>query len=134
MKVDGQCHCGRVTYEAEIDAAAVPVCHCTDCQALSGSAFRTNALATPGSFRLLSGEVKTYVKVADSGRRRPQGFCPDCGSPIYSTVEGSEPKVYVLRLGTCTQRAELKPVRQIWCDSALPWVDELSATTRHAKG
>jgi hypothetical protein len=82
MKVEGRCHCGRIAYAAEIDPAGILICHCTDCRALSGSAFRTIALTRPGGFRLLSGEPKTYVKVADSGRRRRQGFCPECGSPI----------------------------------------------------
>jgi hypothetical protein len=134
MKVDGRCHCGRITYEAEIDPAAVLICHCTDCQALSGSAFRTVALTKPGGFRLLSGVVKTYVKVGDSGARRPQGFCPERASPIYATSEGDEPKVYSLRLGTCAQRAELMPIGQIWCRSAVPWLGELPAITRYAKG
>jgi hypothetical protein len=41
MKIDGRCHCGNVSYEAEIDPEKVMICHCTDCQMLSGSAFRT---------------------------------------------------------------------------------------------
>ena len=134
MRVEGRCHCGRITYEAEINRAAVLICHCTDCQALSGSAFRTVALTKPGGFRLLSGEVKTYVKVGGSGARRPQTFCPECGSPIYATSAGDEPKVYNLRLGTCAQRAELMPVGQIWCRSAVPWLGELPAITPYAKG
>ena len=133
MKVEGRCHCGRITYEAEVDPAAVVVCHCTDCQTLSGSAFRTAALTRPGGFRLLSGHPKTYVKVADSGTRRAQAFCPECGSPIYAASEGGpEPKVYSLRLGTCAQRAELKPVAHIWCRSAMPWLDKLPTIPRRA--
>jgi hypothetical protein len=133
MKVDGRCHCGRISYEAEIDPAAVLVCHCSDCQALSGSAFRTVALTRPGGFRLLSGELKIYVKIADSGARRLQAFCPECGSPIHATSDGPEPKVHSLRLGTCAQRAELVPTAQIWCRSALPWLGELPAIARHAE-
>jgi hypothetical protein len=38
-----------------------------------------------GSFKLLSGELKVYVKTGESGNKRPQSFCPNCGSPIYST-------------------------------------------------
>ena len=38
MKVDGGCHCGSITFEAEIDPDAVGICHCTDCQRLSGTA------------------------------------------------------------------------------------------------
>lgn len=122
MKVEGSCHCGQVRYEAEIDPAAVMICHCTDCQTLSGSAFRTVALTPPGGFRLVSGALKSYVKLAESGARRLQCFCPDCGTPICATSEGKEPKVYSLRLGSCRQRASLVPVAQIWCRSALPWL------------
>ena len=41
MKIDGGCHCGYIAYEAEADPAKAMICHCTDCQTLSGSAFRT---------------------------------------------------------------------------------------------
>lgn len=134
MQVDGRCHCGAISYEAELDPDAIMVCHCTDCQTLSGSAFRTVALTRPGGFRLLSGAPKIYVKIAESGARRRQAFCGECGSAIYATSEGEEPKVYSLRLGTCRQRAALRPVAQIWCGSALPWVEALADVPRRAKG
>ncbi len=41
MKIDGACHCGNISYEAEIDPENVAICHCVDCQILSGSAYRT---------------------------------------------------------------------------------------------
>ena len=109
MKVDGICHCGNIRYEAEVDLAKVVICHCTDCQTLSGSAFRTVVLTNEGTFRLLSGEPKVYVKVGDSGNKREQTFCPDCGSPIYSATVEDGAKVVSLRVGTLRQRAELVP-------------------------
>jgi hypothetical protein len=42
MIVTGHCYCGRISFEAEIEPNKVRVCLCTDCQTLSGSAFRTN--------------------------------------------------------------------------------------------
>jgi hypothetical protein len=85
MKVDGQCHCGAITFEAEVDPERVYVCHCTDCQSISGSPFRWATNVPKGDFRLLSGSPKTYVKQAESGDENHQVFCPDCASPIYST-------------------------------------------------
>ena len=70
MKVTGGCHCGKIAYEAEIDAEKVGICHCTDCQTLTGTAFRTVVPTMPGSFVLKRGEPKHYVKTADSGTRR----------------------------------------------------------------
>ncbi len=54
MKIDGRCHCGAITYEAEVDPAKVIICHCTDCQTLSGTVFRVNVPSEGDSFRLRS--------------------------------------------------------------------------------
>ena len=81
MKIDGACHCGNIRYEAEVDPAKVVICHCTDCQTLSGSAFRTVVPTEANSFRLLAGKPKVYVKTGESGNKREQTFCGDCGAP-----------------------------------------------------
>jgi hypothetical protein len=127
MKIDGACHCGAIAYEAEIDPGDVRLCHCTDCQTLSGSAFRVVVSAIDGSFKLLSGRPKIYVKTAESGAGRAQAFCPDCGTPLYATAAGDGPKIYGLRVGTIRQRADLHPRRQYWCRSALEWAMDLRA-------
>ena len=108
MKVDGACFCGQITYEAELDTDRILICNCTDCQSLSGSAFRTVAFTKEDAFTLLSGEMKVYVKIADSGNRRQQAFCGTCGSPIYATSDPAGP-FYGLRVGT------IKPSAMNWC-------------------
>ena len=127
MKIDGKCHCGHITYNAEIDPNTVGICHCADCQSLSGSAFRTVVPAERGAFNLLSGEPSIYLKTGESGAQREQSFCPKCGSPIYSTSVGEGLKVYIIRLGTVRQRDDLPPKLQLWHGSALPWLPGLSA-------
>lgn len=67
MKVDGSCHCGAITFEAEIDPERVRICHCTDCQQLSGTAFRVNVPCPENQFHLRKGEPRIYVKTAESG-------------------------------------------------------------------
>jgi len=126
MRIDGQCHCGLISYEAEIDPEKVMICHCTDCQTLTGTAFRTFAITKEDGFRLLSGEVKVYVKTAQSGAKRHQGFCPACGSPIYSTADTTGPRVYAIRTGTARQRNELIPKAQIWCRSEQAWTSSIA--------
>jgi hypothetical protein len=132
MRVEGGCHCGAITYEAEIDPAQVGVCHCADCQVMSSSAFSTYVPVPKEGFRLLSGQPKIYVKVAESGRRRAQAFCPECATRIYAGAE-HDPQVFNLRVGTVRQRGELPPKVQVWCRSALPWVMDLRSVTQHAK-
>src|SRR3954463_5227240 len=55
MKVHGSCHCGAIAYEAEVDPARVVICHCVDCQTLSGAAIRASVPAPAEDFRLLRG-------------------------------------------------------------------------------
>jgi hypothetical protein len=132
MHIEGGCHCGYITYEAEIDPGAVGICHCTDCQTLSGSAFRTVVPARKDAFRMLGGQPKIYVKTAESGNKRAQAFCPECGTPIYAT-SASDPQVFGIRVGTARQRAELQPKRQIWCRSAQDWVTDLDSIPKFPK-
>jgi len=129
MKIDGRCHCGFITFEAETDPEKVEVCHCTDCQVLSGSAFRTLAPVEEDKFKLLSGQPKTYVKTAESGNKRAQMFCPECGTPICSTAVGGGQTLFV-RLGTVRQRNQLRPRIQYWYRSAQPWLSELQSLPR----
>lgn len=126
MKVQGACHCGQVTYEAEIDPAKVNLCNCTDCQMLTGSAFRVSVPAPAETYRLLSGRPKVYVKTADSGTKRRHAFCPNCGTPVYACGDSDSPPSYSLRVGCLKQRAQLPPQRRIWCRSALPWSQDVS--------
>lgn len=126
MKVDGRCHCGNITFEAEADPARTGICNCTDCQMLTGSAFRVTIQTEPGSFRLISGTPSVYVKTADSGTKRQHAFCPACGTPIYATGLGDDPKPYSLRFGTIAQREHFSPSVQIWTRSKAAWVDHIA--------
>jgi hypothetical protein len=133
MKIEGGCHCGKISYEADVDPEMVGICHCTDCQTLTGTAFRANVQAPAETF-VLRGEPKVYIKTtADSGNRRAHAFCGDCGTPIYAAAI-ENPPTYSLRIGGIKQRAQFgKPKRQIWCKSALPWSMDISDITQTSK-
>ena len=132
MRVHGSCHCEKLAFEADIDPGKVGVCHCTDCQKLTGSAFSTFVPVPKAAFRLLRGEPKIYVKTAESGNRRAQVFCPECGTRVYASAL-DDPQVFNVRLGTVAERAALEPRVQVWCRSALPWVTELGAIKQFPK-
>jgi hypothetical protein len=135
MRVTGGCHCGQITYEAEVNPETVRVCHCTDCQRLTGTAFRAAIASLPGTFALKSGTPKIYIKTAESGNQRAHAFCPACGTPIFAAAPTPNPSTYGLRVGGIDQRAQLaQPARQIWCRSALPWSMDLTKVERIEQG
>ena len=134
MRIDGSCHCGFITIEGEADPDKVAICHCTDCQVGTGSAFRVS-VPVPGTAFKMSGQPTTYLKTtAESGNPRVQAFCPRCGSPIYSTTpgEGVQPS-YTVRVGILRQRDKFVPKRQNWFRSALPWVTDLGGIHKNEK-
>ena len=134
MKIDGACSCGNITIEGEADPAAVSVCHCTDCQTATGTAFRVS-IPVSGATLKVTGQPTTYIKTtADSGNPRAQAFCPKCGSPLYSTTPGEGPQaMYIVRVGILRQRDQLEPKRQIWWRSARPWVTGLEGIRKIEK-
>lgn len=132
MKIDGGCQCGAITYEGEIDPEQVRMCHCTDCQRMSGTAFRVNGFVPEADIRF-TGTPKIYVKIGDSGARRLQAFCADCGTHVYACAEGDGPKVYGIRLGTSNQFKDLPPKLSIWGRSSMPWLEEAMAMPRSPK-
>ena len=58
MKIDGHCHCGQITFEAEVDPTALTIC-----QTLTGSAFRINIPAPAEHFVLRGGTPKGTVNL-----------------------------------------------------------------------
>ena len=134
MKVTGACHCGFITIEGEADPEKVQVCHCTDCQTGTGSAFRVS-VPIPGDAFKMTGEPTGYVKTtAESGRPRVQAFCPKCGSPIYSTTPGEGQQAsYMVRVGILKERDQLVPKRQSWFRSARNWVTHMDDIPKNEK-
>lgn len=128
MKIDGGCHCGKIAFEAEINPEYVIICHCTDCQTISGAPYRANVPVKVENFTL-RGEPKTYVKTAASGNKLTLAFCDTCGSALYS-AKLEQPAFLNLRLGSVKQRAQLVPNKQGWCGSAMPWAWDISGIPR----
>ena len=127
MQVKGSCHCGEIRYEATIDPNQIGVCHCTDCQIFSGSAFRTSVIVPAARFSLLEGEPQIYEKTAESGAARYLAFCPRCGTHLYGVGGDERRRVYSVRTGTLEQRSELAPAVQLWTRSALSWIHDLES-------
>ena len=120
----GGCLCGAIRYEFTAEPETVYICHCTDCQTMSGAPYNAVVQVPEADFTLKSGTLKMYVKTAESCNKRAQMFCPECGNRIYATAAGDvpdgKPKYFGVRIGVINQRRELKPSRQIWHRSAQP--------------
>ena len=85
MRITGNCHCKSISYEAEVNSHKVIICHCTDCQKMSGSPYRVIVMAQETDFKLKGTEPKQYIKTSDRGTPRIQAFCSECGTHLFAT-------------------------------------------------
>jgi hypothetical protein len=119
MKFEGGCLCGKVRYSGEAEPIFAGVCHCTNCQKSSGTAFNT-VVAVPKPTITMTGPVKTYEGKGDTGNAVFKLFCPECGSPVAEEA-AIMADVVMIPVGTLDDPSTATPAMQIYCDSAMPW-------------
>src|SRR5580700_11378820 len=119
-QIVGGCLCGKVRYSSDADTVFVGVCHCTDCQKFSGSAFAA-VVGVPEAAFSVQGKLATYSKIGDTGKLVERRFCPECGSSIVEAT-ATMPGIAMINSGALDDASWVKPAMQIFCDSAQPWV------------
>jgi hypothetical protein len=119
--IDGGCLCGSVHYSSRMAPLTTAVCHCTDCQKQSGSAFSINLLLPAESFVVVGDTLASYEKAGGSGHPVRRFFCNACGSALYAEV-AVMPGVLAIKAGTLSNAASTQPGMHLWYASALPWV------------
>jgi hypothetical protein len=125
MILRGGCLCGAVRYECTGDPGNASYCHCDDCKRATGGPYTVGVLVRAADLRILSGQVKGYTTIADSGRKITRQFCPECGSPLFTRAEKC-PDLVFLKAGSLDEPQRVKPSCQTWTKRAVPWayIDE----------
>jgi len=119
MSFEGRCLCGAVSYSSTVAPVFAGNCHCKDCQRASGGPY-TPALMFPAAAVQIRGTPRYFASRGDSGRTIERGFCPDCGSQLFSRLEGL-PGMLGVRAGTLDDAAQFKPQLDFYVASAQPW-------------
>lgn len=117
---EGGCLCGAVRYRAVGDPVAVSICHCTNCQRNSGSAFSVNAIF-PKEALTMTGSPATYIDKGDTGAGVVRVFCGTCGTPLESRSIMSSVAHAVIKTGTLDDPSGFVPDSEVYCKSAMPW-------------
>jgi hypothetical protein len=119
-QIVGGCLCGKVRYSANVEPAFTGLCHCSDCQRSTGSAFSV-VIAVPKDALTVQGRLTTFSKPGDSGQALERRFCPECGSGLVEEA-AVMPGLVMINVGTLDDPSWVKPAMQIYCSSAQPWV------------
>jgi hypothetical protein len=116
----GRCGCGAVRYELTAQPLMVTTCHCTTCQARTGSAFSMNMVVRRQDFSLVHGKTITRALTTGSGNINVHHFCDACLVRTHTEPQVHAQVVYV-RPGTLEDPKWITPIAQIWTKSAHRW-------------
>ena len=133
MAITGHCFCGQVRFTTDAQPVGARVCWCRDCQYIASGSPTENVLFPADSVHF-SGELAIFEKVADSGNRVERGFCPKCGSQMFSRTPEPAGQPIRIRAGTLDERELMAPQAVIWADSAPVWAVLDPALPHHHKG
>jgi len=131
--MQARCQCGALTAAIADDAEAMTVlCHCLDCQRRSGSPFGVMAYF-PAEAVTVAGEATRYTRHTDAGNTYSNGFCPACGSTLFS-IPGRYPDMIGIAVGTLTDPDFPPPARSVYEQSRHAWVTLPESMPRHSRG
>jgi hypothetical protein len=120
MAHSGSCLCGQVQYTIAAEPLGARMCWCRVCQKIASGSATVNVLFPAESVQF-SGEMSAMEKIADSGNRVERGFCPNCGSQVYSRSVNDAAQPLRIRAGTLDNPDLMAPQAIIWTASAPSW-------------
>jgi hypothetical protein len=115
----GACLCGAVRLSIDAEPMLARLCWCRLCQSLAAGSATVNVVF-PSDKVAVEGEVRWYESFAESGNRMERGFCPACGTPLFSRSE-ARPHLLIVRAGALDDPELLAPQGTIWTDEAPTW-------------
>ncbi len=119
----GGCQCGAVRYQLTAPPEMLYVCHCSDCQKQSSSAFGMSLIVQRDAVDFTEGAE--YLKIWDThggdGQLKRCAFCPECGTRIYHASADDDASISI-KAGALDDTGWLRPVAHIWLQSAQPWL------------
>jgi hypothetical protein len=113
--ISGGCQCGHIRYSLKAAPVVFYLCHCTECQKQSSSAFGESVKVRREDIEI-DGELGEYRTVADSGNAKRCEFCPKCGTRLFHG-RWPEAETFNLKGGTLDDAAWLVPAGHIWTRS-----------------
>jgi hypothetical protein len=117
---EGGCLCGAVRYRVVGSPLSVAICHCTNCQRNTGSAFSVNVIF-PKEALTMEGSPAIYEDKGDTGNVVRRVFCGKCGTPLESQSVFSAPEYAVLKSGSFDDPTMFVPDSEVYCVTAMPW-------------
>lgn len=124
MRYEGGCLCRTVRYATDAEPINERICHCRLCQRAIGASFNARLL-----FRVEDVSIEGPVKTYNSSEALKRGFCPECGTTLFSLRENLQ--VMGITAGSLDDPSLFKPAEHIWTSSRQPWLCLADGLTEH---
>ena len=116
--LEGRCECGMVRYQVPDEFLYAMNCHCSNCRAGTGSAFKPFAGIERRKLTVTEGRDQLLVWGDDEGNHTR---CATCGSLLYSVVRDG---AYVhVALGSLVDAPAIRPTHHIFVGSKAQWFE-----------
>jgi hypothetical protein len=122
----GKCMCGAVRYRVADEFVYAANCHCSNCRAATGSAFKPFAGIEREKLELTDGVDQLLVFGEDDVN---DTRCGACGSLLFSVVRDG---AYVhVALGSLVDPPSIRPTGHIFVGSKAPWYEITDDLPQH---
>lgn len=119
MNISGGCLCGAVRFSSNAAPITTRTCWCRVCQYIGAGGATVN-VCFPSQALAVSGELREYRSVADSGNPMVRRFCPQCGTHLFSD-SAARPHLTFVRAGALDDGELAQPAVTAWTASAPSW-------------
>lgn len=110
--IEGGCQCGKLRYRLNAAPVMFYLCHCSECQRHTSSAFGESMRVLAADLEV-TGKYATTGRLSDSGKWRQGHFCPSCGVRIvHGDLKTDE--LLNVKAGTLDDPTWLAPAGHIW--------------------
>ena len=116
--LSGRCECRAVSYRVPDEFRYAANCHCSNCRASTGSAFKPFAGIERDKLEVVAGADTLLVWGDDDANHTRCGIC---GSLLYSVVRDGA-WVHVA-LGSLVDEPSIRPTEHIFVGSKAPWFE-----------
>ena len=119
----GACDCGAVRYRITGPVRLIVNCHCNSCRTRNGAPYSTYCVVAQSDLDIVQGRDKLATYEKQGGKKV---FCSVCGSPLYN-LNPLYAGLFMVMYGSLSDNATLMPMFNVFCESKLPWVENIAS-------
>ena len=127
-RLKGSCLCGAVTYSVGETFEAFYLCHCAQCQKVTGSAFAPNIISAIDNIEWHSG-LAQVITFHHPNRQFSKAFCTKCGSGLPHVNKAGTS--LVIPAGSLDEMPEIVPTANLFTPESPGWLQQGLAAKKY---